>query len=202
MASPLRLLLIGDGERDAVTVPCLVERILGADVEGETDEWARLHEGKGYGQKLRFAIRSAKAQGLHGLVVTLDRDKAPKSERLRKLKEARDADRHRDIFVPTAVGEARPHGEAWLLDDQRAVREALGLPSDTDVPTGRRARNPKTELLKLLRQSPRRRERPLVVFPEIAKLVELSRCPHAEQTGFQNFSDDVVRELGSLAAAR
>ena len=200
MEAPLRLFFVGDGERDAETVPRLVERILGTDVDGETDKWARLHGGKGYGRKLRYAIRQAKAQGLHGLVVTLDRDKTPRSERLGKLKEAREADRHLDVFVPTAVGEARPHGEAWLLDDQAAVREALGLPSDTDVPTGKSVKNPKKELHKLLKQSPRRKERPLVVFPEIATLVELPRCPHAEQTGFKDFSEEVVRELGSLAA--
>ncbi len=41
----IQLLFVGDGARDAVTVPHLVATITGARIEATTRNWARLHGG-------------------------------------------------------------------------------------------------------------------------------------------------------------
>ncbi len=53
----MRLLFVGDGERDAATVPHIVARILDTQVEPVTQHWARLNgAGRGYQKKVRFAV--------------------------------------------------------------------------------------------------------------------------------------------------
>jgi hypothetical protein len=81
------LLFVGDGERDAVTVPRLVEGLLGVSIREETRAWAHLHRGgKGYRHKLRFAILQAKDAEAAGVVLTVDTDKDPQRRKLRELK--------------------------------------------------------------------------------------------------------------------
>lgn len=204
----IRLLFVGDGERDAATIPRIVEKILEVPIQEEVRKWARLHgrgnspkaPGRGYGSKLAFALRVARGEPVQGLVATVDTDKSRPGERLSKLREARAQDRESQGTFPTALGEAVPHGEAWLLDDPVAVRESLGLSSETEVPTVRRAKNPKGILHDLLAASPRVEERPLVVWADIARVLEAKRCTHAKTTGFHGFVEDVQKELGQLAA--
>ena len=74
----IRLLFVGDGDRDAATNPHLVATIVGTEVEPATTSWPRLNEaGKGYDRKLLFAIRDARDKGLEGVVATVDQDKSP-----------------------------------------------------------------------------------------------------------------------------
>lgn len=196
----IRLLFVGDGERDAVTVPRLVERILDTSVQEVTRVWARLHSaGKGYGRKLTYALRQARHLRATGIVATLDRDKERRGKRLAKLKRARTADRKTAPPFPTALGEAVPHGEAWLLADAHAVRQAMRLPGDTPVPSVRSTKDPKRALQTLLTTSPRANERPLQVLAEVARLVDTSRCTHRRATGFASFVKDVETELRPLA---
>ena len=196
----IRLLFVGDGERDAVTVPRLVERILGAEIREETERWARLHGTKpGYGRKVLYAIRQARDLGTGGLVATVDADRDREGRRLREMREARDAERTRSPAFPAALGQAIPHGEAWLLDDALAVRDAMKLPKEANVPTVRQAKNPKRALEDLLHASHRSGERPLEVWVDIASSIDLSRCAHASETGFAEFIIEVRRELGPLA---
>jgi hypothetical protein len=190
------LLFVGDGERDAVTVPRLVERIVEVPVREEARPWARLHgAGKGYGRKLAFAMRQAKDLGTSGLVAVVDADRDPKRGRLRALREARDAERQVAPPFPTAIGEAVPHGEAWLLDDAVAVRQALQLADDMDVPTVRKTKDPKGVLDGLWKQSRRARESALLLLADVARLVDPSRCRHVAETGYQAFAEDVRNEL-------
>ncbi len=157
----MHLLFVGDGERDAATVPLLVEHLISARFESTCKRWARLHgKGKGYTRKTLYAVRDARDVSADGLVATLDADKEKKGRRLRQMRAARNADRQKHPPMPTALGEASPHGEAWLLDDPVAVRKAMNLANDTPIPAVRKTPDPKATLHELLGQSPRKADRP------------------------------------------
>jgi hypothetical protein len=195
----IRLLFVGDGERDAATNPHLVTIITGARVDPTTRPWPRLHAaGRGYDRKLLFAIAQARHDGLHGVVATVDRDTSPGRDRLRDLEAGRTRDREKHAPLPTALGVADPHAEAWLLDDPVAVRTTLRLPGDLQVPTVRQVDSPKSEIGRLHRASPRSGEPVLVMLAEIARSLSIDRCQHGHETGFSHFVEDVRREIGPL----
>ncbi len=196
----IRLLFVGDGKRDAATVPRLVEQILGTSVQEDTRVWARLHgAGRGYEAKLLYALRQARDQNVGGVVATLDSDEDKPRRRLRRLKDAREADRERSPPIPTALGEAVPHGEAWLLDDPVAVREGMRLPGDTEVPGVRSTKNPKSALTRLMALSPRENDETLLVWADVARRVDPARCTHSKKTGFHTFVEEVRSELGAIS---
>lgn len=195
----IRFLYVGDGERDRVVLPELVASVLGQAAASEFLPWARTHNhGSGHRRQIQFALRQARDLGCDGLVAVVDCDRAPARARLQQLQEGRAADRSTAAPFPTALGEARPHLEAWLLDDSAAVRIAMELPRDTQIPNVRKVSKPKAVLETLLESSPRRDERPTQVWAAIANCLEVTRCPHADETGLAAFADDVRSELGQL----
>lgn len=199
----MHLLFVGDGRRDAVTVPRLVERILGARIRESTRPWARLHgAGRGYGRKLRYAFLQARDLNVDGLVATVDRDTDKPRRRLGVLRDARMDEQERGTALPTALGEAVPHGEAWLLDDAVAVREGLTLSPDHAIPSVKKAKNPKAALTKLLWESPRSHHPPRDVLRDIAEAVDPARCKNGKSTGFDAFVRDVQTELKPLTALK
>ena len=198
----IRLLFVGDGERDAATNPHLVSTIIGAPVAPTTAPWARLNQaGHGYDRKLAFAIRQARDSGLDGLVATVDRDTSRHRDRIRELEAVRTKDRQTRPPLPTAVGCADPHAEAWLLDDPVAVRTALRLERDTPIPTIRQVDSPKAELHRLQLTSSRCDDLATDIVVDIARALSVERCQHARETGFAHFVDDVRHEIGPLARA-
>ena len=196
----MRLLFVGDGARDAATVPRLVERFLGVPVHEETRPWARLHRGRGYRAKLRFALKQAQVSQSDGLVATVDADKDRQDRRLRELKAAGDEHRSASPAFPTTLGRAIPHGEAWLLDDPSAVKNVLGLLSSTEIPTVTTRGDCKSILEGLWRGSDRTKESPTIIWAEIARQVDPQRSNHRHETGFEDFLDEVRRELGPLSS--
>lgn len=197
----IRLLFVGDGERDAATNPSLVGTIIGVDVEPATAAWPRLNDaGRGYDRKLLFAIRSAREEGLAGVVATIDQDKTRGRDRLRQMIAARTHDRETAAPLPTAVGCAKPHAEAWLLDDPVAVRTVLALAANEPVPNVRRVASPKNELTGLHSMSPRAAEPIRGILVEIAQALDITRCQHAHETGFHDFVEDVRDEIVPLVA--
>ena len=152
-----------------------------------------------------YAVRVALDHGLNGVVATVDRDKEKPRSRLAKLKKGRDFDREKGLSFPTALGEANPHSEAWLLDDFVAVRKALGLPKEVKIPTVSKTDDPKKALNKLMDQSPREmasEHRRLQLLGAIAANVTPNRCAHAKKTGFDAFTKDVRQELGEISHPR
>jgi len=205
-----KLRIVGDGQRDAATIPALLRGLLKAEFASRTTPWPRLHRGekkahsfhlKGYGLKLWYVLREARTDGHDGVVATVDADKDRAREKLTQLKQAREADRVRWAPLPTALGEARPHNEAWLLDDPVGVREGLALAKDHLIPNVREVSSPKDELAGLQQASPRSDERPLDVWAGIAACVDERRCNHKTETGFEAFAREVRAELGPLFAA-
>lgn len=206
------LRIVGDGHRDVAAVPQLVRAVLGSGFQHSARTWqfyVRLHRRekkvpgyvlRGYGVKLLYVLQAARAAGDDGVVATVDADKDRRHERLEQLKTAREADRARHTPLPAALGEARPHSEAWLLDDPVAVREGLGLARNADVPDVLNCDYPKDSLEDLHKHSPRNSEPPLKVWPDIAARVDVSRCNHQKETGFEAFREEVRRELGPLFA--
>lgn len=196
----IRLLLVADGERDAATVPHLISAILNTPIDPRTTPWSRLHRGRGYAGKLRFASSQAKDMDASGLVAVVDTDTAPSRSRLREMQKAREEIRSSAAPFPTALGEANPHGEAWLLDDQVAVRRALNLDENVPILTVRKTNSPKETLNALIRQSERAEDELLVVLADIAKEVDPSRATHRKETGFRGFMDEVNDQFGPLLA--
>lgn len=144
-------------------------------------------------------MHRAREQGLDGLVATVDRDRSPGRDRLGSLDAARKEDRQARPPLPTAIGCADPHAEAWLLDDPRAVRDALRLEASTPVPNARKVDDPKQALNDLHSGSPRARDLRLLVLAEIAAKLDPARCSHRAETGFGRFVEDIRREIGPLA---
>lgn len=190
---------VGDGPRDEATVPPIVKRILNTQFEDSFRPWARLHEGgKGYSRKLLYALRQVRVDSADGMVATVDTDRAKKGARLKRLSEGRAADRKAKSPIPTALGEATPHGEAWLLADRVALKEALGLPDELTIPSVRDEKNPKKAIADLHVLSPRASEDSMPVLGDIARRVDPQRCKHAGKTGFRAFMGDVRTELEPL----
>lgn len=200
----MRIGFVGDGKRDHHTIPRLMERILGAEVEQECcrfQSWKniRLNRGRGYGKKLKFAVRQARDAELDGVVATIDADRANPGERLKTLIAARQEDRQDPALtlLPTALGEAVPHLEAWLLDDQPAVRQVLHFSADKQLPNVRDV-DPKAAMDELIDESDSTQER-LHVLGQIASDLQLDRCNHKDETGLQAFCDNLVNEFGHEA---
>lgn len=198
----IRIFFAGDGPRDEATVPPLVRSILSTEVESAGfSPWARLNgAGRGYQKKVRFATLQAIDARAAALVAVVDRDKAEAGHRMDALRAARDADRTKKPAFPTAFGEANPHGEAWLLDDPVAVREALGLNSEDEIVSVKRTKDPKGILDALIEKS-RHRGHSREALAEIATRVNPSRCQHPDHTGFREFTDELHLELGPLTTA-
>jgi hypothetical protein len=138
--------------------------------------------------------------GAHGIVAVVDRDRSSGRERLNELKAARDADRAKRTPVPTALGEANPHLEAWLLDDAEAVKSALQLPAGSPVP--KVAGDPKADLEALHAGSSRCGDPKVAAWKDIACAVRLTSSRNPKKTGFDAFLREVTAELGSLVRAR
>jgi hypothetical protein len=191
---------VADGPRDAATVPHLVSRILGVEVEPKATDWKDLRVG-GYPKKVLFAILQAIDAGACGLVAVVDRDKADRLDRLRALHEGRELHRRKYAPFPTACGEAVPHGDAWLLDDPVAVRQALGLAVEVVVLSFRKAKSPKEEIDSLISQSERCGDMSkMEVLAEIALRVDHGRFAHSNETGFRAFLAEVRQEFRGLGA--
>jgi hypothetical protein len=197
----MRLMFVGDGPRDSVTLPVLVGKILKHTLDPDFREWKqiRLTRGTGYQRKLQFALIQARDGECEGAVAVVDQDSAHRRERLLKLKEARRADRNSATYhlLPTAVGEASPHLEAWLLDDPKAVRDVLKIDSSTKIPVVTKS-DPKASLNCLIDECPRKGDR-LQLLAEIATSIRVDRCTHARDTGFEEFVEEVEVELRPLA---
>ncbi len=198
----IRLLFVGDGPRDEAMTPVLVRRLLRDKARSHDDgfrAWARINAvGKGYDRKLMFALRQARDGDYHGVVATIDRDASRGRERFKSLVAGRARDREMQPPLPTALGCADPHAEAWLLDDPVAVRDVLGLPPAQEIPDVVRETDPKQALCELQAKSARAHDAPALICGEIAARLELSRCAHRRETGLQAFASDVEDELGPL----
>ena len=197
----IKLFFVGDGPRDEAVVPHLVAKILALDaLQSGFSPWASLHKkSKGYARKLRFAIRQARDQNALGLVATVDSDESGRSGRLNQLRDGRDEDRQSAPPFPTALGEAIPHLEAWLIDDPVAVCAALHLAADATVLTVRQTKDPKSTINELSRHRADF-ENVVDALEQIARRVEPSRCAHEAETGFKAFVADVKHELSPLCS--
>lgn len=208
----IHLLFLGDGPRDEAILPPIVGVILEEETTGEFRSWKslRLHgragskgkgpsaKNKGYRRKLRYARGIAEGEGMAGVVAVVDADRAPPGARIRELRRARREELAAGYDLPIAAGVAKPHTEAWLLDDARAVRSALSLGEEVKVPSVKNLSDPKGALEALLKASSRGDE-PKIVWADIAGRLDLKRCANAKQTGFAAFAKDVKEELGPVA---
>jgi len=195
----MSVLAVGDGPRDQSALPNLVCGILGANVETRYDDWHQVRHlrGKGsvYARKTKYLTRRARADGFAALAIVVDTDKSSPREKLRALRAGRDEDRQNNPPFPTALGEANPHFDVWLLDDAVAVCKALGLAGDFEVPNAIKVDYPKDDLSGLVEQSPIGFSQVSDALGEIARHVSSDRCVHRKETGFATFAKDVCDEI-------
>ncbi len=200
-----RISFLLDGERDELAVPNLVTTLIHKEVSvAQTTFWKqgkhlrtrRFHKlGRGYERTLKLVVRQAIDQDCDGVVAVIDRDKG-KDARFAKLRAAREDGRAAQDRIPTAIGEANPHLEVWLLDDPKAVKTALGLHNSHEVPAVTKLDDsPKNTLDAMVRASSRAGEKFALIAGEIASEIDLGRCNHANHTGFADFADDVSAEF-------
>jgi hypothetical protein len=201
-----RIRVIGDGPHDQRVLPALLRRVLDRDFEADVAEPWRLHRkphgiGKaaldGYGAKLYGALRWV-ADSCQGAAAVVDADDDRSHSRLRQMARARDALRIEAPNFRVALGEAIPHGEAWLLDDEVAVRKALGLACDCPIPPVSKCHSPKAELNRLHSACPCVNDAGADIRSRIAASLDETRCNHRHDTGFAAFAEDVRRELKPL----
>jgi hypothetical protein len=199
-----RIHFVGDGDRDARTVPHLVETILEMQIESVTFHWARLNSVSGYARKVFYAIASAVNQEADGVVLVVDRDKAQAWRRLGELNNGREDYRQRSshVSLPAAIGEANPHGEAWLLDDTVAVRQALQLEPSVEIRPIAKTKDPKAHLTELIGISDVAGMKPIDALAAIAQLVDPERCLHTKATGFERFRSDLLKEFQAMRDSR
>ena len=196
----IHVLIVGDGPRDEAVLPAIVATLLNTATQYEFRAWRELRETKkwgscGYRRKFGLALLIARQWKKSGLIAVVDRDTAPKNTRLNELHEVRGSDRERHPHLSTALGEADPHVEAWLLDDAKAVRSALGLPTTTKIPPSSKFENPKRELDRLIDESNRKGDERMGVLADIGKSIMRERCLSRDRTGFQDFIDDICAEF-------
>ncbi len=180
---------VADGPRDRATLPPLVETVLSVEHDVEFAAWKSIKLHKGYGRKLKYAARRALNRGDTALIAVVDRDTG--DPRLPKLADQRDADR--GLGLPTAVGEANPYVDVWLIDDLQALRDVLGMDPTAKAPPGK---NPKAELDALIHESDIDGLMP--ALEAVAGAVRIERCRRAKETGFNAFVEDLLAELPSL----
>lgn len=198
----IKLLIVGDGARDSVTVPFFAQKVLGEPIEPDAIPWPRLQSNRGYAARLQFAMLQARNRGTVGLIAVVDADRDPQRDKLKRLKEGREKSREKAPPFPTALGEAVPHGESWLLDDPVAIRHGLGLESKVEIPTIRDTKSPKDTIEELRKQGSRREEEILDLLAAIAEALEPKRCVHEKETGFHGFCEELRSELGPLVKPR
>jgi hypothetical protein len=200
----LSIFILGDGPLDNAMLPPIIKRILDVEINPEFKAWKDIRLNRksskgGYGAKLKYAVRRVKAtDDLQSLVAVVDQDKDRKKTRIIELKEAREVERHQGI--PTSVGQAIPHGEAWLIDDHEAVKKGLGLPADAQIPSVKKPGNPKSALNDVHQQHKGDLQSRKDAYACIAKNVRLSRCRFPEKTGFKEFVEDLMKEFSEIRA--
>lgn len=191
------VLFVGEGATEQQCLPALLAWAAPSATVGEKSAfkaWADIpaRSGKGgpLGKKLQLALQLARHAGHDAVVASIDTDDRKRGERLTELDTAR-----RPIDVPSAIGEATPHFEAWILGDSKAVRDALALPSESQIPAPTRC-DPKTALADLCRRSSTEFRTSPDAMVAVIRRMDLRRCTHARETGLADFNAELTRVFG------
>jgi hypothetical protein len=158
-------------------------------------------QGKGLWQKVRFAKRQAYYNRSAGLVFVKDTE-GDHPRQLQELQRGRDFELPQ---YPAAVGVAHPCIEAWLLTDASAIKRAIGLAQQPDVPADPellppprrdRVQNPKVVLGRCAgKNQPLSSEKASKIANEIRDLNAVrTRCP----ISFAPFADEVIERIRPL----
>ena len=199
--------IVSEGERDFRILPRLVNKLMGDERNFVTKPWKHFvtharkpsrrpaSRGRDIGRKLELAIAEANRRGFDCVIAVTDFDK-PELSKYKALKAAREKSRSNSSLtpLPTAIGEPKPHIEAWLLDDEKAVRTVLKLQPTDEIPHPVKCGSPKAELNRLYDSSGRSDADKLLYLEELAAEFDKARCRQGKHTGFNAFCDDLESE--------
>jgi hypothetical protein len=196
----------GDERRGAVSV--LVRRVLAekfgrdiADHEIERAVLPRVHaqsdQVSGYPRKVMLAIKEAAARRCTSVAIVVDRDRTPGGSRLAQLREGRALSEGsgEPLAQGTALGVAVETVEAWLLADEKALNDALGLAPPTPAIAGpeeldggpKTESHPKNVFRKLVKRGTSAGE----PYDGVAERVRLELLERRCKLGFAPFAEEV-----------
>jgi hypothetical protein len=217
--SDLRIVIYGDGEfelgepgkeysasDDLPALPRLVHRLISEPYRARFT--CRLFRkvsgahGKGdrFEKKTMQAIREAKQQGFHAIVIAVDRDGHPASERLHPLAKGRDCMAGLG-FPPCVVGAAVETFDAWMIADGKAIGAAGGDASkshtDPERLSGKEGsgQHPKDRAMVLFGGRDSLGER----YSRVAAVLDLELLSRCCPAGFEPFAREVRERIVPLA---
>lgn len=182
---------LGDDQtRGALVV--LVDRLLDGAAElvpvEFNDARVTVHPGKGDGMMKRALswLRYAQNEKYDALVVVIDHD--GDNKRIRSISDAQE----NPIFnLPRAMGVAIQKFDAWILADEKALSQVLGVPINCQ-PDPEELRDPKARFAEL-KELGTTDDSGRALYAKVCKQVDLDllarRCPR----GFKPFGDRVRR---------
>lgn len=83
----------------------------------------------------------------------------------------------------------------WLLDDEKAIRDALQLTSDHNIPNVAKTKDPKEMLSAIIADAPAEFADVSAALGAIAEQLNPQRCVHRKATGLATFIEDVDGEV-------
>lgn len=146
--------------------------------------------GKGirYAQVIAGFLRGAEIRGIDAVVFLIDEDGDPERRRA-----VNDGQTVATPTLPRACGVAIRSFDAWMLADENAIGQALGIPVQRQAEPEQQ-RYPKQDCRRLQQQSPCRLQ-PSQVYADIARNTDLERLAQRCPGGFAPFAQRIV-ELG------
>jgi hypothetical protein len=201
-----------DDGRGAVSVLLrrVLEETLGRDIadwEIERDVLPRVHEQSdrvsGYPRKVQLAIVEARARGCSSVAIVVDRDRTDGGSRLAMLRAGRSLAEAegQPLAYHTALGVAVEMVEAWLLADEQALNETLGLAPpvprfpDPEQLAGRPGTDtyPKTIFKGLIKRRTTTSDTP---YDDVAARVRIEVIESRCRLGFAAFAEEVRERCG------
>lgn len=199
----------GEGEERRGAVGVLVRRVLADKMGREVSDWeierdvlprvhARSEAVSGYPRKAHLAIEEARIRGCTAVAIVVDRDRTEGGSRLAQLREGRDlAEKSGNpLAYRAALGVAVEMVEAWLLADEQALNEALGLdpkapaiPDPEGLDGGPKTESyPKTVFRKLVERGRAVSGAP---YDDVAERVRLDVLERRCKLGFAPFAEEL-----------
>ncbi len=152
-----------------------------------------------FSRKTKGALFRAKREGCQGAVILIDRDRKPDSQRVKALREGRDA-LGDVLYPPCAVGTAIETFDAWMIVDGKAIGAAGG---NASIPYGEpeklggtegTGKHPKDRAIEIFGGAGELPEKYAAVADSVDIDMLKKQCPK----GFKPFAEEVEQRVAPL----